>query len=178
MDTTIGYKHYNNNGYLGSGNFVKINNGHGDRLLNVGNLRKFNTHLSLDDDGNEGFILIEYSDNKPDCKIVFRDKVSREKACSKIADYIIEKEKSNNNKNECQVKKPTQSKGERTMMNQVKSYFESNKDTYITLAVVILIDHFIFDGAFREKTKDLVDRLLTKTSKKLIDDEEVIDVDK
>ena len=59
----------------------------------------------------------------------------------------------------------------RSPMETIKGYFKKHEETCMTLAIIILVDHFIFNGSFRQKIKDLVDGLLTKTSKKLLEDE-------
>jgi len=59
----------------------------------------------------------------------------------------------------------------RTSMDSLKAYFKKHEETYITLAIIILIDHFVFGGAFREKIHTLVDGLLSRTSKKLLKEE-------
>lgn len=53
-------------------------------------------------------------------------------------------------------------------MDKIKKYFEQHNDTYITLGIIILIDHFVFEGKFREKIKEIIDNLLAKTEKQLL----------
>jgi len=57
------------------------------------------------------------------------------------------------------------------MDTTIKGYFKKHEETCITLAIIILVDHFIFNGSFRQKIQNLVDGLLAKTSKKLLEEE-------
>lgn len=54
-----------------------------------------------------------------------------------------------------------------TMLDSLKSYFNKNQETFYTIGLIILIDHFVFNGAFRDKIKQLVDKLINKTEKQL-----------
>lgn len=49
----------------------------------------------------------------------------------------------------------------------LKDYFRKHQDVLITLAVVMLADHFVFGGAFREKIKAVVERLISGAEKKV-----------
>jgi len=60
--------------------------------------------------------------------------------------------------------------GRRNIMESIKSYFKQHQETYITLAIVILIDQFIFEGKFREKIKSLLDRMISKVEGDLLKD--------
>lgn len=57
-------------------------------------------------------------------------------------------------------------KGENTM-EKLKSFLEKNSDTFFTIGIIIILDHLFFDGAFREKIKDMIDKLINKTNKNL-----------
>jgi hypothetical protein len=52
-------------------------------------------------------------------------------------------------------------------LNALKDYFMKHKDSLFTIGIVILIDHFVFDGAFRDKIKATVESMLNKAHKKL-----------
>lgn len=56
---------------------------------------------------------------------------------------------------------------EKNMLDSVKEYLKQHKDIIITIGVVLVVDHLIFGGAFREKVKALVDGLLNKAEKQL-----------
>jgi len=58
-------------------------------------------------------------------------------------------------------------KKEAKVMNYVRDYFIKHRELLMGLTLVILLDHFIFGGAFREKTQKIVHALLDKTEKKL-----------
>lgn len=58
-------------------------------------------------------------------------------------------------------------KEEKSMFQNVKGYFNKHQDMIFTTALVILVDHFVFKGAFREKIKALVDKFLVAAEKKL-----------
>ena len=64
------------------------------------------------------------------------------------------------------VKQPNK-KGGSKMLNSVKQYFENHRDILMSIAVALLVDHFFFEGAFRDKIKNLVDGLINRAEKKL-----------
>ncbi len=55
-------------------------------------------------------------------------------------------------------------------MENLKAYFKKNEDTFITLAIVILVDNYLFEGQFREKIKNMLDKIITGSEKKLLGD--------
>jgi hypothetical protein len=56
----------------------------------------------------------------------------------------------------------TQPRGGVKMLGQVKGYIEKHKDTLFTLALIILIDQFLFKGALREKIQSSMGKVLEK----------------
>jgi hypothetical protein len=54
-----------------------------------------------------------------------------------------------------------------SMFSQVKEYFQKNRDVVFTLILCILIDRFVFDGAFTAKIKATVDKLLDDAGKRV-----------
>jgi hypothetical protein len=50
----------------------------------------------------------------------------------------------------------------KTMLDNVKGYVEKHKDMLFTLGLVILVDHFLFKGALRERIKATVEGALKK----------------
>jgi hypothetical protein len=55
-----------------------------------------------------------------------------------------------------------QNKKESNMLESAKEYLKENKSIIMTIAVVLIVDHLVFGGAFREKVKSLVNGLLDK----------------
>lgn len=55
-----------------------------------------------------------------------------------------------------------QPKRRKTMLENVKGYIEKHKDMIFTLGLVILVDHFLFKGALRERIKSTVEGALKK----------------
>ena len=55
-------------------------------------------------------------------------------------------------------------------MDGLKKYFKKNEDTIYTIGIIVLVDHFVFNGLFREKLKSLMDGLIYKTEKKLLEE--------
>jgi hypothetical protein len=53
------------------------------------------------------------------------------------------------------------------MTGAVKSYFQKHEDTLMTMAIIILVDHFILEGALRDKIKATVEGFLNREAKKL-----------
>jgi len=52
-------------------------------------------------------------------------------------------------------------------MDIIKQYFDKHQDALITLAIVIVVDNFLFGGAFREKIKKSLEKMLHNTEKQL-----------
>lgn len=48
------------------------------------------------------------------------------------------------------------------MLQSIKEYFEKHKDVVMTLAIIVVADHFLFDGALRERIKAVIDGMLKK----------------
>ena len=46
------------------------------------------------------------------------------------------------------------------LSNSIKSYIEKNQDTFFTIAIVILLDHYLFEGALRSKIKTSVEGMI------------------
>lgn len=57
-------------------------------------------------------------------------------------------------------------KGE-SKMKAVKDYFEKHQETCITLGIIILVDHFVFNGAFQDKIKAMMNQAIGSVEEKL-----------
>ncbi len=57
---------------------------------------------------------------------------------------------------------------ERGVMNYVKEYFVKHREILMGLGMVILLDHFLLDGALSEKLKRILHGILDKTEQKLL----------
>lgn len=55
---------------------------------------------------------------------------------------------------------------EKPMTGEIKDYFQEHKTILLTVAIVLLADHFIFAGAFRERIKATVEKFLSGAEKK------------
>ena len=64
------------------------------------------------------------------------------------------------------VTQPTK-KGETTMFQTFKEYVSKHKDVFYTIAVILLADHFLFKGAFKDKITKIVNNALDKAESKL-----------
>ena len=53
-------------------------------------------------------------------------------------------------------------------MDAFKEYFKKHQDGLISLAIVLVLDHFIFDGSFRDRIKMFAEKMLGNTEKKLL----------
>lgn len=62
--------------------------------------------------------------------------------------------------------KEKQLKKEEKMLGKVKSYIDEHKNIIFTLGLVILVDHFLFKGALRERIKTSIEGVLTKVENK------------
>ena len=53
-------------------------------------------------------------------------------------------------------------KRRRTMFENVKDYIGKHRDIIFTLGLVIIVDHFLFKGALRERIKGTIEGILSK----------------
>lgn len=51
--------------------------------------------------------------------------------------------------------------------SDVKTFVKDNRQVIYTMAFVLLVDHLVFGGAFRDKLKELVNKLIGKVEKQL-----------
>lgn len=58
-------------------------------------------------------------------------------------------------------------KQEGKLMDAFKNYLSKNSGVIFTVMFVVLVDHFVFNGTFREKIKSLVDGFLNKAAKQV-----------
>lgn len=65
----------------------------------------------------------------------------------------------------------TQGSGVQNVFNEIfadaKQFVKDNKNILYTVVLVFLVDHFVFDGAFRERIKTLFQSFIDKTEAKL-----------
>ena len=47
-------------------------------------------------------------------------------------------------------------------MEAIKSYFDKHRDIMLTIGIILILDHFVFSGAFTEKLKKMIDSFLDK----------------
>lgn len=52
-------------------------------------------------------------------------------------------------------------------LSDVRGYFKDNRDLILTIALVLVVDEFVFEGAFRDRIKKLVNGMLKKAQGKL-----------
>ena len=50
----------------------------------------------------------------------------------------------------------------KTVIGDVKGFVKEHRSTLYIIAIVFLVDHLVFEGAFRGRLKGLVDKLLNK----------------
>jgi len=55
-------------------------------------------------------------------------------------------------------------------MESIKEFFKKHQDTIYTLAFLLLLDEFVFDGKFRERIKGIMDGMVKKMEKKVLED--------
>lgn len=58
-------------------------------------------------------------------------------------------------------------KGDKNMLNSFKDYLAKHKEVFWTLAIVFVIDHVVFNGAFKSKLQGMVEKLLDGAQKQL-----------
>ncbi len=54
-----------------------------------------------------------------------------------------------------------------TKMESIKQYIDKHRDIFLTIGIVLLLDHFVFQGAFTDKLKKIVDGFLDKKTKEM-----------
>lgn len=54
-----------------------------------------------------------------------------------------------------------------TMFGSIKKYLDDHRDLLLTIVVLVLVDSFVFDGAFKEKIKQLIDRVIGHADSKI-----------
>jgi hypothetical protein len=62
--------------------------------------------------------------------------------------------------------KAWQKRGNKNMLSDIRKYIADNRDLIYTVAFVAIVDQFLFEGAFRERLKKLVEGFLAKTEEK------------
>lgn len=55
----------------------------------------------------------------------------------------------------------------RSFMKIFKSYLEDHRDTIFTLVLILLVDHYVFKGAFAETIKSAFSKIIDKAHKKI-----------
>lgn len=53
------------------------------------------------------------------------------------------------------------------MFGEFKDYVKEHRDLLFTILFVMLLDHFVFGGAFKDKLQGVVGGLIKKTENKL-----------
>lgn len=53
------------------------------------------------------------------------------------------------------------------MLSEVKQFFKDNRQVVGYIVMALLLDHFVFGGAMRERLKELVSKMLGKVEKSL-----------
>ena len=52
------------------------------------------------------------------------------------------------------------------MLQDIRAYIKDNRQVLYTVAFIVALDHFVFNGAFRERLKGLVDGMLKRVEEK------------
>lgn len=53
------------------------------------------------------------------------------------------------------------------MFKSVRNYYEKYQDTILTVAVIFLLDHYMFDGKFKTKLEQIMESLIGKCTAKI-----------
>ena len=72
----------------------------------------------------------------------------------------------------CWAVSPTElklQKGDVKMIQSLKDYYKEHQDTVITIGLIVLLDHFLFGGALRQKIQDTVEKMLGHVEKRITD---------
>ena len=57
------------------------------------------------------------------------------------------------------------------VMDSIKKYLEKHRDIFLTIGIVLILDHFVFEGAFREKLKSITESFLDKKTREVTNGE-------
>lgn len=68
---------------------------------------------------------------------------------------------------EAPIKLSENKKEEYKMFKSVKTYYDKYQDIILTVAVVFLLDQYMFDGKFRLKLEQIMESLISKATKKV-----------
>ena len=68
--------------------------------------------------------------------------------------------------------KPKIKKEEKGMFQNVKDYIGKHRDMLFTLGLIVIVDHFLFNGALRERIKGSIEGMLKKVEDKFHKDED------
>jgi len=127
--------------YLSTENLINTDTISWIRKLNTDNIR----------------IIFTATDSAHD--VEFASTEDRDKSFSVLSDMIIEMQEKSE-----QVLHPI--KEHRNMLKglfeDLRIYLKENRDMVYTIGLVLLVDHFVFEGAFRDRLKRLVEGFLTK----------------
>lgn len=88
------------------------------------------------------------------------------RVCFNGSDFILEFE----TQDECfdAIKKLNgESKLIKEPLNDLKQFVQEHKNTIYIISFALLLDHFVFNGAFRARLKSMVDSMLSKVEKSL-----------
>ncbi len=67
-----------------------------------------------------------------------------------------------------EVKQPKKKEGKmKELLTDAKTFVKEHKSVFYWVAIVALADHFVFKGAFREKLKEVVNKLIGKLEKQV-----------
>ena len=94
-----------------------------------------------------------------DCYIDYQDKEAMMVEYNKFINFL-----GNNGMSIEHSESDVEKKGS-DMVSNFKSYFEKHQDVIITIAVVVLLDHFLFNGALRNKIQNTVEKFLDGAKK-------------
>lgn len=61
----------------------------------------------------------------------------------------------------------SQKKGGFKMLKNLKEYFNKHQDALITISLIALIDHFLFNGALTQKLQTTIEKILGGAEKQL-----------
>lgn len=65
------------------------------------------------------------------------------------------------------INEPKQPKKEKKMLENVKGYVDKHRDIIFTIGLVVLIDHFMFKGALRQRIQGSIEGVLKKVEEKI-----------
>ncbi len=118
----------------------------GDETVELSSIKRFNKTTSWNGSNHVPQITVEGIGVK--CSANFHTIEERDKQYLRLLDTVEQTTKG-------------------VTMESIKAYLDKHKDIFLTIGVILVLDHFVFGGVFREKLKNMINGFLDCKTKEL-----------